>query len=82
MFPGIDNRGCGRSGGLFGYVDNHQCWVSDLLQFTKHVQHTDIPGFAGLPTFMLGSSLGGNIALHAAIAKVRERDSSCKARVE
>jgi hypothetical protein len=28
---GIDNRGCGRSGGLFGYVNDHTDWVNDLV---------------------------------------------------
>lgn len=72
LSPGLDNWGCGRSGGLFGYVESHQRWIDDVVQFTKSVQHSDIPGFAGLPTFLLGSSLGGCIALHAALAKVRQ----------
>jgi hypothetical protein len=28
---GIDNRGCGRSDGLFGYMEDHQLWVQDLV---------------------------------------------------
>lgn len=28
---GIDNRGCGRSEGLFGYVNDYQDWVGDLV---------------------------------------------------
>jgi hypothetical protein len=49
-------------------------WVAVLLQlhFTQMLQHTDVPGFAGLPTFLLGSSLGGCISLHAAIKQVGE----------
>jgi hypothetical protein len=31
---GIDNRGCGRSGGLFGYVNDHTDWVNDLVSCT------------------------------------------------
>lgn len=29
---GIDNRGCGRSDGLFGYMEDHQLWVQDLVR--------------------------------------------------
>jgi alpha-beta hydrolase superfamily lysophospholipase len=29
---GIDNRGCGRSMGLFGYVNDHTDWVNDLVR--------------------------------------------------
>lgn len=29
---GIDNRGCGRSAGLFGYVNDHTDWVNDLVR--------------------------------------------------
>jgi alpha-beta hydrolase superfamily lysophospholipase len=28
---GIDNRGCGRSAGLFGYVNDHTDWVNDVV---------------------------------------------------
>lgn len=28
---GIDNRGCGRSNGLFGYVNDHRDWVQDVV---------------------------------------------------
>lgn len=28
---GIDNRGCGRSSGLFGYVNDHTDWVNDVV---------------------------------------------------
>lgn len=28
---GIDNRGSGRSGGLFGYINDHTDWVNDLV---------------------------------------------------
>lgn len=31
---GIDNRGCGRSSGLFGYVNDHTDWVNDLVSCT------------------------------------------------
>lgn len=66
---GIDNRGCGRSNGLFGYVNDHTDWVQDVLYFTQSLQQTDLPGFAGLPTFLLGASLGGCISVHAALKK-------------
>ena len=28
---GIDNRGSGRSNGLFGYVNDHKDWVNDMV---------------------------------------------------
>lgn len=46
--------------------------VALQLHFTQMLQHTDVPGFAGLPTFLLGSSLGGCISLHVALKQVRE----------
>ncbi|WIA30766.1 hypothetical protein OEZ86_000826 [Tetradesmus obliquus] len=69
---GLDNRGCGRSSGLLGYVEDHQLWVDDLLSFTRSLQDSSssssqLRAFAGLPTYLLGSSLGGNLAVHAAL---------------
>jgi hypothetical protein len=40
------------------------------LAFSTVLQHTDVPGFGGLPTFLLGASLGGCISLHAALKSV------------
>lgn len=66
---GIDNRGTGRSGGLFGYVEDFRHFVADLLQLCKTLQASGAPpGFGpGLPLFGMGCSLGGCIVLQAAM---------------
>lgn len=71
---GVDNQGAGRSGGLFGYVGSFDDYVSDLLQLAALLRG---PGPRGggaprgfgraLPTFALGCSLGGCIALRASM---------------
>lgn len=70
---GIDNQGTGRSGGLFGYVEDFRHFVDDLLQLCKTLQASGAPqGFGpGLPLFGLGASLGGCIALQASMRQVR-----------
>jgi alpha-beta hydrolase superfamily lysophospholipase len=35
------------------------------------VRGSDLPGFSGLPVFLLGVSLGGCMALHSALQQVR-----------
>ena len=78
---GIDNRGSGRSDGLFCYVESYREWVADLLQFTEtlkshssnsssHKSSSSRQGFDA-PVFLLAPSLAGNISLHAAIEQVR-----------
>lgn len=66
---GIDNQGTGRSGGLFGYVNQFNDLVSDLLQFADHLGSASAPaGFGrGLPLFAVAGSLGGCIALQASM---------------
>jgi len=66
---GVDNQGAGRSGGLFGYVDRFDDFVSDLLQLVAFVRSPKAPeGFGpDLPLFGLGCSLGGCIALQASM---------------
>jgi hypothetical protein len=55
--------------------EDHKLWVEDLLNFTRSLQDSssssELQGFAGLPTYLLGSSLGGNLAVHAALQAVR-----------
>ena len=66
---GVDNQGTGRSGGLFGYVERFDHFVDDLLQLAALLRAPGAPaGFgAALPTFALGCSLGGCVALTAAL---------------
>jgi alpha-beta hydrolase superfamily lysophospholipase len=66
--------------------EDHQLWVDDLLSFTRSLQDSSsssssseqLQAFAGLPTYLLGSSLGGNLAVHAALQEVR-RHQQCVA---
>jgi alpha-beta hydrolase superfamily lysophospholipase len=45
--------------------------VADVLCLTSLLAAcSDPPGFRGLPVFLLGSSMGGNLALHAAMQQV------------
>lgn len=78
---GIDNQGCGRSEGLKSlrfYVESFDDYVNDVLQLSAAIpaaggntneddDATLVPeGFAGLPLFLSGISLGGCIAFTAA----------------
>ena len=67
---GVDNQGCGRSSGLFGYVERFEDYVDDMLAFVALARVTDLAGFGGaLPTFGLGCSLGGSVVLRAALKR-------------
>lgn len=49
----------------------HTRRVADVLCLTSLLAAcSDPPGFRGLPVFLLGSSMGGNLALHAAMQQV------------
>jgi alpha-beta hydrolase superfamily lysophospholipase len=59
-----DHRGHGRSGGHRALIDKHTYLLDDLDRiFTRAA--TDCPG---VPVFLLGHSMGGNIALASALA--------------
>jgi len=66
---GVDNQGSGRSDGLFGLVPNFEHVVDDLLQLVRWLRSPGGPeGFGGpLPLFGVGCSMGGCIALSAAL---------------
>jgi pimeloyl-ACP methyl ester carboxylesterase len=67
---GVDNQGCGRSSGLFGYVERFDDYADDMLAFVTAARATDLAGFGrDLPTFGLGCSLGGSVVLRAALKR-------------
>jgi acylglycerol lipase len=60
---GLDLRGHGKSGGQKAHVDSFSDWVEDFDRFTREVTGRHL----GLPVFVLGHSLGGQIALAYAL---------------
>ena len=55
----LDHRGHGRSDGKRTYVKHYGEYQADILQFRKLVEQQH----AGKPLFVLGHSMGGNLAL-------------------
>ncbi|GLI58721.1 hypothetical protein VaNZ11_000474, partial [Volvox africanus] len=65
---GNDDRGAGRSGGLRGYCDSFNDYVSDLLDVARCCTSLGISSFEeGLPKFVCGLSKGGCVVLTAAL---------------
>lgn len=60
---GLDHRGHGRSGGRRAHVDTYADWLSDFDAFRRVV----VARHEGLPVFLLGHSMGGQIALAYAL---------------
>jgi acylglycerol lipase len=60
---GLDHRGHGRSGGRRAHLDDYADWLTDFDAFRQLVaaRHPD------LPLFLLGHSMGGQIALAYAL---------------
>lgn len=60
---GLDHRGHGRSGGRRAHLDRYDDWLADFDAFRRVVlaRHPD------LPVFLLGHSMGGQIALAYAL---------------
>ncbi|KAL6774311.1 hypothetical protein ACKKBG_A24505 [Auxenochlorella protothecoides x Auxenochlorella symbiontica] len=66
----LDNQGCGRSDGarnLRYFVESFQDYVNDVLLLRRTLGEVDVPGFRDLPVFLSGISMGGCVALHAAL---------------
>jgi acylglycerol lipase len=60
---GLDLRGHGRSGGRRAHVDRYADWLVDLDAFRRSVASRH----PGAPVFLLGHSMGGQIALAYAL---------------
>jgi acylglycerol lipase len=60
---GLDHRGHGLSGGRRAHLDRYDDWLSDYDTFRRHVTARH----PGLPVFLLGHSMGGQIALAYAL---------------
>jgi alpha-beta hydrolase superfamily lysophospholipase len=66
IFRSFDLRGHGRSEGKRGYSPTYQKLISDIAAFLEQGKDE----FPGLPLFIYGHSLGGNLALNYAIQNV------------
>ena len=60
---GLDHRGHGRSGGRRAHLDRYSDWLTDFDAFRRLVEARH----PGLPLFVLGHSMGGQIALAYAL---------------
>ncbi|GAA0896108.1 lysophospholipase [Pseudonocardia zijingensis] len=60
---GVDHRGHGRSGGRRAHLRRYADWLDDLDAFRRTV----VARHPGLPVFLLGHSMGGQIALAYAL---------------
>ena len=60
---GLDLRGHGRSAGRRAHLDRYADWLADLDAFRRLV----MARHPGLPVFLLGHSMGGQIALAYAL---------------
>lgn len=65
---GVDHRGHGRSGGTRVHARRYDDLVADVESFRRVV----VARHPGLPVFLLGHSLGGQIALAYAVVHERE----------
>ena len=62
---GFDLRGHGKSGGPRGHTPSYDALMDDIASFS---QQTD-QRYAGLPRFLYGHSLGGNLVLNYALRR-------------
>jgi acylglycerol lipase len=60
---GLDHRGHGRSEGHRAHLDAYPDWLADFDTFRRHIAARH----PGLPVFLLGHSMGGQIALAYAL---------------
>src|SRR5512142_2733677 len=57
---GFDLRGHGRSGGLRGHTPSYEALMDDITVFLGQAESR----YPGLPRFLYGHSLGGNLVLN------------------
>jgi alpha-beta hydrolase superfamily lysophospholipase len=62
---GFDLRGNGKSGGPRGHTPSYDALMDDIASFS---QQTELR-YAGLPRFLYGHSLGGNLVLNYALRR-------------
>lgn len=62
---GFDLRGHGRSGGARGHTPSYEALMDDIMAFFGQVE-ARVPG---LPRFLYGHSLGGNLVLNYALRR-------------
>jgi acylglycerol lipase len=67
---GLDHQGCGLSEGDRSYVERFDHYVADAVQLAE-VVYPRPPPSSGVPSFLLGHSMGGLMALHVAHASAR-----------
>jgi acylglycerol lipase len=65
---GLDHRGHGRSGGRRAHLRRYEHWLADYDAFRRTV----VARHDGLPAFLLGHSMGGQIALAYALEHQHE----------
>jgi alpha-beta hydrolase superfamily lysophospholipase len=57
---GFDLRGHGKSGGRRGFTPSYEALLDDIAKFLSQVRER----YPGLPCFLYGHSLGGNLAIY------------------
>jgi len=65
---GYDLRGHGRSGGPRGHTPSYEALMDDIAAFLGQVQDR----YTGLPRFLYGHSLGGNLVINFALRRKPE----------
>jgi alpha-beta hydrolase superfamily lysophospholipase len=62
---GFDLRGHGKSGGPRGHTPSYAAMMDDIASFSRQADQR----YAGLPRFLYGHSLGGNLVLNYALRR-------------
>jgi len=62
---GFDLRGHGKSAGTRGHTPSYNALMDDIASFSIQTDHR----YAGLPRFLYGHSLGGNLVLNYALRR-------------